>query len=190
MSEQQHTLEPCETDAASAVAALQAEIAAIKQAITDPENQPSQFGTVTYQMFELEKTKRIYWRKKFLARSSEWGVVKKQRDQLLADIDEESAVREKLATLLAETSIALKGPEAALFRHSWHDLAEVAGVVVAQRDELLAALESILPEFRQHSLRNLRDDETSENHRCRVFDHDDHLYEIANKVIASVKANT
>ena len=59
-----------------------------------------------------------------------------------------------------------------------------------QRDELLAALESILPEFRQHSLRNLRDDETSENHRCRVFDHDDHLYEIANKVIASVKANT
>ena len=56
-----------------------------------------------------------------------------------------------------------------------------------QRDELLAALESILPEFRQHSLRNLRDDETSENHRCRVFDHDDHLYEIANKVIASVK---
>lgn len=58
-----------------------------------------------------------------------------------------------------------------------------------QRDELLAALESILPEFRQHSLRNLRDDETSENHRCRVFDHDDHLYEIANKVIARVKAN-
>ena len=59
--------------------------------------------------------------------------------------------------------------------------------VIKQRDELLAALESILPEFRQHSLRNLRDDETSENHRCRVFDHDDHLYEIANKVIASVK---
>lgn len=60
-------------------------------------------------------------------------------------------------------------------------------LIEKQRDELLAALESILPEFRQHSLRNLRDDETSENHRCRVFDHDDHLYEIANKVIASVK---
>ena len=66
--------------------------------------------------------------------------VVKQRDELLADIAEESAVREKLATLLAETAVALKGPEAALFRHSWHDLAEVAAGIVKQRDELLAAL--------------------------------------------------
>lgn len=66
-----------------------------------------------------------------------------KRDELLDDIAEESAVREKLATLLAETAVALKGQEAALFRHSWHDLAEVAGKVVAQRDELLAALERI-----------------------------------------------
>ena len=67
--------------------------------------------------------------------------VMKERDELLADVAEEAAVREKLATLLAETAVALKGPEAALFRHSWHDLAEVAAGVVKQRDELLALLE-------------------------------------------------
>ena len=66
-----------------------------------------------------------------------------QRDELLADVAEEAAVREKLATLLAETAVALKGPEAALFRHSWHDLAEVAAGVVKHRDELLAALEKM-----------------------------------------------
>ena len=67
-----------------------------------------------------------------------------QRDELLADVAEEAAVREKLATLLAETAVALKGPEAALFRHSWHDLAEVAAGVVKHRDELLAALEQFV----------------------------------------------
>ena len=67
--------------------------------------------------------------------------VEKHRDELAADVAEESAVREKLAIILAETAVALKGPEAALFRHSWHDLAEVARKVVSQRDELLAELE-------------------------------------------------
>ena len=70
--------------------------------------------------------------------------VMKERDELLADVAEEAAVREKLATLLAETAVALKGPEAALFRHSWHDLAEVAAGVVKHRDELLAALEQFV----------------------------------------------
>ena len=69
--------------------------------------------------------------------------LEKQRDELLGDIAEESAVREKLATLLAETAVALKGPEAALFRHSWHDLADVAAGIVKQRDELLAAAEAV-----------------------------------------------
>lgn len=67
--------------------------------------------------------------------------VAKKCDELIAEVAEESAVREKLATLLAETAVALKGQEAALFRHSWHDLADVAGKVVAQRGALLAALE-------------------------------------------------
>ena len=110
--------------------------------------------------------------------------------ELRNELHESDLLRERMDRLLTRTACALKGDPAELSMHSWHDLPEVAERLKSQRDELLAALESILPEFRQHSLRNLRDDETSENHRCRVFDHDDHLYEIANKVIASVKANT
>src|SRR5574343_1178577 len=89
-------------------------------------------------------------------------LIEKQRDKLSAEVE--------AMKLIIATDTGTESAVAAMQK---------------QRDELLAALESILPEFRQHSLRNLRDDETSENHRCRVFDHDDHLYEIANKVIAS-----
>ena len=41
---------------------------------------------------------------------------------------------------------------------------------------VVQALESILPDFRHLSLGMLRKDETSENHRCKVFDLLDELH--------------
>ena len=72
-----------------------------------------------------------------------------QRDQLLADEKESEAVRDRLAKLLSETAIALKGEEEALTRHSWHDLPVLAlaakveaELMKQQRDTAVEALES------------------------------------------------
>lgn len=43
----------------TAISELRAEAASIMQAITDPENQPSQFGTVTLEWHEKEMRSRI-----------------------------------------------------------------------------------------------------------------------------------
>ena len=45
-------------DAADELRRLHAENEAIHQAITDPENQPSQFGTVTFAMYEALEAQR------------------------------------------------------------------------------------------------------------------------------------
>ena len=42
------------------------------------------------------------------------------------DLAEEAHIRDRMAQLLAETAVALKGPEKALHRHGWQDLPEVA----------------------------------------------------------------
>ena len=65
-----------------------------------------------------------------------------ERDAALAEVAEESAVREMLAKLLAKTAVVLKGQEAALFRHSWHDLPEVA-------EEKITTLKSALREAKR-----------------------------------------
>lgn len=43
-----------------------------------------------------------------------------------AEIAESDHIRDRCAHLLAETAVALKGPEKALHRHGWQDLPEVA----------------------------------------------------------------
>ncbi len=48
------------------------------------------------------------------------------RDELEQEADEHDQLREKLATILTNTAIALKGEEPELTSWSWHDLAEVA----------------------------------------------------------------
>ena len=61
--------------------------------------------------------------------------------ELEAELAESDAVRERLAYILAETSVALKGPNGPLSLHSWHDLAEVASTMKLTLDiaeELLA----------------------------------------------------
>lgn len=67
------------------------------------------------------------------------------------------------------------------------DLVEQVETLSKQRDELMDALEGILPDFRQLSLGMLRDDETSENHRCAVFDLQDKMFKQAKSAIARVK---
>jgi len=75
----------------------------------------------------------------------------KPRDDLLADLKESDAVRNRLATLLSETAIALKGEEAALQRHSWHDLPVVAlsamieiEMLKGQRNDLLTICRNVV----------------------------------------------
>jgi hypothetical protein len=69
---------------------------------------------------------------------------------VVEDLKGSDAVRDRLAVLLSDTAIALKGEEAALQRHSWHDLPVVALAAMIeiemlknQRDELLGAAEAI-----------------------------------------------
>ena len=57
------------------------------------------------------------------------AIIEKQAErikELESDADEEAHIRDRMAQLLAETAVALKGPEKALHRHGWQDLPEVA----------------------------------------------------------------
>ena len=62
--------------------------------------------------------------------------------ELEADVDEEAHIRDRMAKLLAETAVALKGPEKALHRHGWQDLPEVAAKQSAALKLAKDALES------------------------------------------------
>ncbi len=57
-------------------AALKAELAAMEQAITDPENQPSQFGTVTLAYHEKElaaaQKDATYWKDAYTSNNQQW----------------------------------------------------------------------------------------------------------------------
>ena len=57
------------------------------------------------------------------------GQIERQAErikELESDVDEEAHIRDRMAKLLAETAVALKGPEKALHRHGWQDLPDVA----------------------------------------------------------------
>ena len=56
----------------------------------------------------------------------QYNRLKAENAQLREDLQETDAIRERCAQLLAETAVALKGPEKALHRHGWQDLPEAA----------------------------------------------------------------
>lgn len=56
-------------------------------------------------------------------------------NMMKADIDDYHANHEVMAKILSDVAIALKGPEAELSTHSWHDLKEVAERVCADLEE-------------------------------------------------------
>ena len=62
--------------------------------------------------------------------------------ELESDVDEEAHIRDRMAKLLAETAVALKGPEKALHRHGWQDLPDVAAKQSAALKLAKDALES------------------------------------------------
>ena len=53
---------------------------------------------------------------------------------------EEEHIRERMAHLLAETAVALKGPEEARKRHGWQDLPEAAASLRAEVEALRTAV--------------------------------------------------
>ena len=63
--------------------------------------------------------------------------------ELESDVDEEAHIRDRMAKLLAETAVALKGPEKALHRHGWQDLPDVAAKQSAALKLARQALTSI-----------------------------------------------
>jgi len=57
------------------------------------------------------------------------AIISQQADrinELTVDIAEEEHIRDRMSQLLAETAVAIKGPEKALHHHGWQDLPEVA----------------------------------------------------------------
>ena len=62
--------------------------------------------------------------------------------ELESEVDEEAHIRDRMAKLLAETAVALKGPEKALHRHGWQDLPDVAAKQSAALKLAKDALES------------------------------------------------
>lgn len=68
-------------------------------------------------------------------------------DNLREEIEEEVAIRERLAKILTDTAIAIKGEEPPLTRHSWHDLEQCANDVVKERNALRQKLSSLLQDL-------------------------------------------
>jgi hypothetical protein len=64
--------------------------------------------------------------------------------QMRKDYEEETALREKLASLLKRTAIALKGPEPPLTWWDWSDLPEVAGRAMAVVDAWMETFDASL----------------------------------------------
>lgn len=62
----------------------------------------------------------------------------------ITQLQDEIALRERLAKILTETAIAIKGEEAPLTRHSWHDLAQCATDAVKEHNALCQQLSSSL----------------------------------------------
>lgn len=66
--------------------------------------------------------------------------------ELESDVDEEAHIRDRMAKLLAETAVALKGPEKALHRHGWQDLPDVAAkqsvALKLAREVLMSVMET------------------------------------------------
>ena len=63
----------------------------------------------------------------------------KELESLRVEVEELDALRDKLAGILSRTAIALRGPEPALTRWSWHDLPELAAAAVAAARQAQAA---------------------------------------------------
>ena len=60
-------------------------------------------------------------------------------DEQQRTLDENEALRERMADLLSRTAVALRGPEPPLTRWSWHDLPERAAAAIAAIDVMQRA---------------------------------------------------
>ena len=73
--------------------------------------------------------------------------------ELESDADEEAHIRDRMAKLLAETAVALKGPEKALHRHGWQDLPDVAAkqsAALKLAKDAFSAIDTEAKEFRSY----------------------------------------
>ena len=64
--------------------------------------------------------------------AAEREALRAEVEGLRRDLAENEALRERMADLLRRTAVALRGPEPALTRWSWHDLPERAAAAAAQ----------------------------------------------------------
>ncbi|MFN8993292.1 MAG: hypothetical protein ACK5X3_06470 [Pseudomonadota bacterium] len=74
-------------------------------------------------------------------------------EDLRRDLDENAALRERMADLLRSTAVALRGPEPPLTRWGWHDLPErAAAAVAAERERWQKSCGAIAGDLRNHDM--------------------------------------
>ena len=78
--------DPCECktvmQARDALLSLSAQLASMEQAITDPENQPSQYGTVTLAMYEASDKRAHDWAKQLAEKEAECEGLRRDAERL------------------------------------------------------------------------------------------------------------
>ena len=112
--------------------------------------------------------------------------------QMKSDLDEEAHIRDRMAQLLAETAVALKGPEKALHRHGWQDLPDVAAKQSAALKLAREALEFYADESRYRGPNQLLEGRDVWSELCGLkayrLDVTRDAGVIANKAIAAIDA--
>ena len=114
-----------EVELEAIVAAKDAEIERLKAMLPDIPKAERECRTL-----EDWKARALYFESEYASCShgfnSHAGKQAERIKELEADLAEEAHIRDRMAHLLAETAVALKGPEKALHRHGWQDLPEAA----------------------------------------------------------------
>ena len=67
-----------------------------------------------------------------------------ERDALRAELDESCAVVDKLARLLEETAIVIKGPEPDMTKWSYHDIPDGVRAIQARAERLAESLAGLI----------------------------------------------
>ena len=116
----------------------------------------------------------------------------KRIEELTDGLEESDAIRDRCAHLLAETAVALKGPEKALHRHGWQDLPDVAAKQSAALKLAREALEFYADESRYRGPNQLLEGRDVWSELCGLkayrLDVTRDAGVIANKAIAAIDA--
>lgn len=87
-----------------------------------------------------------------------------ENERLRAEVDESDAVVDKLARLLAETAIVIKGPEPDMTKWSYHDIPDGVRAIQARAERLAEVCERLAQKWERQA----------DEHGVRQFTGNDH----------------